>query len=124
MFTQTQQQRPTDPITEISHSITQTMCAVPCAHCIQQRPTSLLSAGPRARSYRLFGVMFPTASRNVALVIVFTLNFLYEKRQASLPKYSDHSRGLTIPSSSWWALLAQQKTDLRHVSQDQHNSSE
>lgn len=38
--------------------------------------TSLLSAGPRARSYRLFGAMFPTASRNLGLVMVFTLSFL------------------------------------------------
>lgn len=35
-----------------------------------------MSAGPRARSYRLFGATFPTASRNRSLVIAFTLNFL------------------------------------------------
>lgn len=37
---------------------------------------SLLSAGPKARSYKLLGATFPTASRNRELVMVFTLNFL------------------------------------------------
>lgn len=41
----------------------------------------MLSAGPRARSYRLFGATFPTASRNLELVIAFTLNFLDRRRE-------------------------------------------
>lgn len=45
----------------------------------QKGYTSLLSAGPRARSYRLFGATFPTASRNLELVITFTLNFLHRR---------------------------------------------
>lgn len=43
--------------------------------------TSLLSAGPRARSYRPFRATFPTPSSNLTLVINFTLSFLDGRRR-------------------------------------------
>lgn len=58
----------------------------------ERRHTSLLSAGPRARSYKLFGATFPTASRYLWLVIAFTLSFLDRRTMI----YSNHNFTITL----------------------------